>query len=601
MSINCRSRSHRRSGARGARGKPCLEMLEDRSLLSVSMVRDINASGGSSPDTMVDVNGTLYFVAADEASGREVWRSDGTTEGTALVRDIRRGTASSVPSRLIGVGGRLYFLTNGAVPDGPRAVWRSDGTAEGTVAEWTGGWRDTVHDLTASGDTLFFRTTFLGIPPPSCSPASTFWRIAAQGAQRITCAFVARDLTVVGGTLFFVRNNAASGWELWKSNGTAAGTVLVKDINPGAASSDPANLTAVGNTLYFTADNGVNGRELWKSDGTEAGTTLVVDILPGSESAFPQNSGFLTNIDGTLYFSATDGRGVEPWRSNGTAAGTVMVADINPGAEGSYPVHFTAWMGHVAFVAATGQTGYEVWHSDGSAAGTQLVRDINSGPADSYPDSLTAIGARLYFSADNGQSGRELWASDGTAEGTRLVADIYPGSLGSTPTALTRVGCTLYFSANNGVHGHELWKLQPSGTKRCLDLRAQPVEAYGLSPSPRRGIDAGPVAVLTSRQDALAPRFPASAFSTEAGPGPAGFEAMPAAAIWNSPFHGGDWFRDGELSGFEATAPLGKSHDQNHGKFGAQPWWNREIPDWFAFHTENLANRDPLSGTSALS
>ena len=104
---------------------------------------------------------------------------------------------------------------------------------------------------------------------------------------------------------------------------------LLKDINPGAASSSPTDFTTVGGTTYFAANDGVHGDELWKSNGTAAGTVLVADIDPGSGSSNPTD---LTNVNGTLFFAANDGvHGNELWKSNGTAAGTVLVKDINPG------------------------------------------------------------------------------------------------------------------------------------------------------------------------------------------------------------------------------------------------------------------------------
>jgi ELWxxDGT repeat protein len=93
----------------------------------------------------------------------------------------------------------------------------------------------------------------------------------------------------VGSTLFFTASDGVNGNELWKSDGTAAGTVLVKDIFPGLSGPSPSSLTAVGNTLFFTANDGVNGNELWKSDGTAAGTVLVKDINPGSAPTPPPN------------------------------------------------------------------------------------------------------------------------------------------------------------------------------------------------------------------------------------------------------------------------------------------------------------------------
>ena len=90
------------------------------------------------------------------------------------------------------------------------------------------------------------------------------------------------------------------------------GPVLVKDIRTGAGS-NPNDFVNVNGLLYFTADNGVNGRELWKSDGTAAGTVLVKDIVAGFSGSNPQ---YLTNVNGTLFFLAeTAANGRELWKS----------------------------------------------------------------------------------------------------------------------------------------------------------------------------------------------------------------------------------------------------------------------------------------------
>ena len=111
---------------------------------------------------------------------------------------------------------------------------------------------------------------------------------------------------------------------------------LLKNIHPSADSS-PWQLTNVDGTLFFSADDGTNGIELWKSDGTSAGTVMIADIRP-SRNSYPEN---LTNVDGTLFFRATDGtNGFELWKSDGTTAGTLMVADISPFGD-SFPVELT--------------------------------------------------------------------------------------------------------------------------------------------------------------------------------------------------------------------------------------------------------------------
>lgn len=276
------------------------------------------------------------------------------------------------------------------------------------------------------------------------------------------------SLINVGGTLFFAASDAGGGRELWKSNGTSAGTVRVLDIRSGSQGSNPENLTVVNGILFFTADDGVSGRELWKSDGTTAGTARVLDIEPGTVGSEPN---YLTNVSGTLFFAAkTSSSGTELWKTNGTAAGTVKVSEINAGSNGSYPKVLSNVGGSLLFVAYTPAENEELWKSDGTSAGTTMVKAIIPGGESPGIRSMGVAGNTAYFSAFRPESGYELWKSDGTAAGTLLVRDIFPGTYedygqlynnNSLPGEFANLNGVLHFTAttsNNGTLSRPIWR-----------------------------------------------------------------------------------------------------------------------------------------------
>src|SRR5262249_19502957 len=130
-------------------------------------------------------------------------------------------------------------------------------------------------------------------------------------------------LTDINGTLYFTASDGTGGTGLWKSDGTTAGTVMVKDINPGGGSY-LFGLTALNGTLLFAAFDGTQ-EGLWKSDGTAAGTTLVKHMPHIASGPYE-----FAAVNGTLFFAADDEtHGMELWESDGTAAGTIMVQDLN--------------------------------------------------------------------------------------------------------------------------------------------------------------------------------------------------------------------------------------------------------------------------------
>jgi ELWxxDGT repeat protein len=284
------------------------------------------------------------------------------------------------------------------------------------------------------------------------------------------------NLTNVNGKLYFSADNGTTTHhndQLWLSDGTPAGTVQITHFDETLGDPSPGDFANVNGTLFFTADDGFNGYQLWKSDGTELGTGVVKVINPTGDA----NPTYLTNVNGTLYFAATDGiNGNELWKSDGTATGTVLVADIRPGSQSSNPTDLTAWNGILYFAANDGPDAKQLWRSDGTGAGTFMLADINPN-GNSSPTNFTAVGSTLYFTATDGTAGaahgKELWATDGTTAGTYMVADINPGPTSSNPANLTNYNGTLFFTANDGTNGNELWKSDgtTAGTVLVRDIR----------------------------------------------------------------------------------------------------------------------------------
>jgi len=195
----------------------------------------------------------------------------------------------------------------------------------------------------------------------------------------------------------------------------------------------------------------VHPGDLWRSDGTAAGTFKVKTIDPTGPRGLVES---MVSAGGTLFFSASENAtGFELWKSDGTAAGTMLVRDINPGILGSMPPYRTrlaAGSGRrVVFAASDGSSGVEVWTSDGTAAGTTRVADLAPGGNGSDPDSFARAGLNLFFAASDGVTGREPFVLPLAALGAPLLETFgvaCPGTGGRRPkigaSGLPMIGAT---------------------------------------------------------------------------------------------------------------------------------------------------------------
>jgi ELWxxDGT repeat protein len=405
------------------------------------MVKDINpGDDGDGAYDIVTVGDTAYFRANDGTHGSELWKSNGTENGTMLVKDINPSGSSDsglLDRTIIPFNDNLIFVAWNGSSTGPE-LWISNGTENGT----------SMLKEIDTGDTSWIK-----------------------------------DLTVLGNyILFSAEDNGIYGRELWRTDGTTEGTEIVKDINPGTADAQPQNFYVLNDVLYFSATNSTYGQELWRSDGTAEGTYIVKDINPGSDGdSYPQ---YLSSEGNTLFFVAKDGtNGYELWKSNGTSNGTVMVKDINSDSSGSFDTtkkfQLVSFNGEIYFpVDDDSGNGVELWKSNGTADGTVMVKDIRSGSESSIPmyvdhllhKSAVELNGFLYFAANDGVKGRELWSTNGTEDGTTIVKDIRNGGTGSSPREFLLTADRIFFKATSGTYGKELFVTNGTSTTLFHDF-----------------------------------------------------------------------------------------------------------------------------------
>lgn len=466
--------------------------VTDGTLEGSRLARDIfEGAGSSAPEQLASFRDELWFSATNGTHGRELWRSDGTPEGTQMVLDIAPGAAGSQPSHLCAMGDDLFF-TASAPGEGLR-LWRSDGTTGGTLPYLSlgaipAGYQ--VFSLNTAGGLLFL------VAANESTNRANLYAVNVQNntldlilPETLTNPFphpvtVPGEFTEFGGTVYFSATTSAHGRELWTTNGTPAGTVLFKDINPGTAESNPFDLQVFDGKIYFRVHVG-GPAFLYVSDGTVEGTGPAV-LSPETPTGIVR----IKAGDGQLFF--TRAGGTQLWRTDGTETemiantGSQIIRDMAPVAGGGIyflgrtAQHHGVWkwggtpgtmaapvsgfgrydgnsspsaymsMGENRYFWASSQSGsLQIWRSDGTPEGTSQITDLSAQGATSTGGMAVVDDSLLIFPASTLQAGTEPWVSNGQPGQESMIVDLQPGSGGSIQQFAVMDGQFCYFVGLN--------------------------------------------------------------------------------------------------------------------------------------------------------
>jgi len=284
-----------------------------------------------------------------------------------------------------------------------------------------------------------------------------------------------RNYAVTGDTMFFTGYDAASGSEPWITDGTVNGTLLLKDIKPGTGPSYADGFIELNGFVYFRAASVGTGAVLWRTNGTSTGTSEIA--VPG----LTVWSTTIAKVNNKLVFVGNDNfvLGAEPWVSDGTVAGTFILQDINPGAAGSNTsavqnIHLR-FNDNMVFLMAKNTAGDALWRTDGTVSGTiQLTPDgLNSGTNYSGGGFCAVTNQKTFWINDNSK----MYVTDGTPAGTALVN----GSLQNAVHLVPYKGAAWF---NAGAPGNrEMWRSDGTTTNTIQYLDINPTFEsfpYGL-------------------------------------------------------------------------------------------------------------------------
>lgn len=500
---------------------------------------------GTGPQQLTAYKNKLYFSNQEEYYfGRNLYVSDGTEAGTKLVENatnVNLPYYEGVPENfadpsLVVMGNNLYFIGTDAYSSQGLELYKYNPDSTGSpvlIKDITPGYNQGTnidpYEITRVGDKLFFRVL-------NADGSATLWKTKGNDADtKPLKTYTAENgynfynLYNAAGTLFFEAYTPSNGFELWKSNGSSAGTVMVKDIFPGIYSSFPYFFTKFENGILFASRDEAHGYELRKSDGTGDGTQLVKNINQASTGG--STPYYITPAAGGIIFTAYDIlHGVEAFYSDGTDAKTKIIGDIFPGDFSSYPFEIKTindnayfitnrddhnskalykynistatltklfeqppnyYLNNTYAVADNGLVFFnlynqnlsrqEVWRTDGTVAGTFVLKSGDSFSQGQVNEMVT-VGNIMFFPFSDPYYGIELYKSDGTVKGTKIFTDIYPGGGSSSPYSLFVYNNEIYFGAMDETYTESLWKANGTyaGTKKVAPIAPERILSVGL-------------------------------------------------------------------------------------------------------------------------
>lgn len=275
--------------------------VTDGTQAGTKMLKDIYpGKRGSIPRGFTILNNQVYFTAEDKAHGREMWKTDGTAAGTVLIADLKTGedvfgggNNGVVSNQLVTANDKIFFVGHNTSSDKLNAfsLWTSDGTAGGaTEVKQFQDMENTIGMLTAFGSKVVFVTGRYGksnnrLWVSDGTGAGTFQLHDSMDMNVPRAGYYENKFAEVNGKLLFAGNDD-NGTELWETDGTRAGTRLLKDINTAPGKSGVlSDFRKYKGNAYFVARYDTGKIGIYKTDGTEAGTKLLIDSSPAAVSS----------------------------------------------------------------------------------------------------------------------------------------------------------------------------------------------------------------------------------------------------------------------------------------------------------------------------